>query len=79
MLKSLSWKKGDILLLYSDGLPEADNAKGGTLGFERSSTLIANVLTTGIFFQWDSSEIKRLFKNLVITNTQDTQVFVWKV
>jgi len=52
-------QKGDFLLLYSDGLPEAVNPSGERFGFENLITLIESLDTDNKFSNEISMDIKR--------------------
>jgi serine phosphatase RsbU (regulator of sigma subunit) len=43
--QNLILQKGDFLILYTDGVPEARDKKGELYGFERTRTLVSNNLS----------------------------------
>jgi serine phosphatase RsbU (regulator of sigma subunit) len=43
--QNLNLLKGDFLILYTDGVPEARDEKGELYGFERTRTLVSNNLS----------------------------------
>lgn len=55
----LSMKKGDFLLLYSDGLPEAVNDKGERFGFDEVPRLIESIDTENMSAKEIAQQIKR--------------------
>ena len=54
-------KKGDVFLLYSDGLPEAVNEKGERLGFDTIPKMLEELDTQ----QLNAKEITLHFKRIV--------------
>jgi len=73
-------KKGDIFLLYSDGLPEADNEKGERFGFEEVPRLLERIDTEKLSSSEIAQEIKRTvqkFSNYQLAD--DTTVICLKV
>lgn len=76
----ITLKKGDMLLLYSDGLPEAANEKGERLGFEEVPRLVEKMDTENLTAQEISQEIKRTvqkFSNYQLAD--DTTIVCLKV
>ncbi|MEQ9263756.1 MAG: PP2C family protein-serine/threonine phosphatase [Balneolaceae bacterium] len=73
-------KKGDLFLLYSDGLPEASNAAGERFGFEEVPRLLERIDTENLSSQEIAQEIKRTvqkFSNYQLAD--DTTVICLKV
>ncbi|MCR9133936.1 MAG: serine/threonine-protein phosphatase [bacterium] len=52
-------KKGDVFLLYSDGLPEAENEQGERYGFDAVPRLLEQIDTELLSAQEIAQEIKR--------------------
>ncbi len=52
-------KKGDVFLLYSDGLPEAENEQGERFGFDAVPRLLEQIDTELLSAQEIAQEIKR--------------------
>ena len=44
-IKNFMLRKGDFLILYTDGVPEARDKRGELYGFERTRTLVSNILS----------------------------------
>lgn len=73
-------KKGDIFLLYSDGLPEAVNEKGERFGFDEVPRLLERINTENLSSSEIAQEIKRTvqkFSNYQLAD--DTTVICLKV
>ncbi|MEX0721333.1 MAG: PP2C family protein-serine/threonine phosphatase [Balneolaceae bacterium] len=73
-------KKGDFFLMYSDGLPEAENKKGARFGFEEVPRLIEQIDTENLSAQEIAQEIKRTvqkFSNYQLVD--DTTIICLKV
>lgn len=73
-------KKGDLFLLYSDGLPEAVNKKGERFGFEEVPRLLERIHTENLSAKEIASEIKKTvqkFSNYQLVD--DTTVIALKV
>ncbi len=73
-------KKGDFLLLYSDGLPEATNEAGEWFGFEEVPALVERIDTELLSAQEIAQEIKRTvqkFSNYQLAD--DTTVICLKI
>ncbi len=73
-------KKGDVFLLYSDGLPEAENEKGERFGFEEVPRLLERINTENLSSSEIAQEIKRTvqkFSNYQLAD--DTTVICLKV
>tara|TARA_R110000868_G_scaffold294140_3_gene554784 strand:+ start:46076 stop:48613 length:2538 start_codon:yes stop_codon:yes gene_type:complete len=73
-------KKGDVFLLYSDGLPEAGNEKGERFGFEEVPRLMERIDTENLSSNEIAQEIKRTvqkFSNYQLAD--DTTVICLKV
>ncbi len=73
-------KKGDIFLLYSDGLPEAVNEQGERFGFEEVPRLLERIHTEKLSSNEIAQEIKRTvqkFSNYQLAD--DTTVICLKV
>lgn len=73
-------KKGDVFLLYSDGLPEAENGQGERFGFEEIPRLLERIHTEKLSSQEIAQEIKRTvqkFSNYQLAD--DTTVICLKV
>ncbi len=73
-------KKGDFLLLYSDGLPEATNEAGEWFGFEEVPALVEKIDTELLSAKEIAQEIKRTiqkFSNYQLAD--DTTVICLKI
>lgn len=73
-------KKGDVFLLYSDGLPEAVNEKDERFGFEEVPRLMERINTENLSSNEITQEIKRTvqkFSNYQLAD--DTTVICLKV
>ncbi|MFV1883335.1 MAG: PP2C family protein-serine/threonine phosphatase [Balneola sp.] len=73
-------KKGDVFLLYSDGLPEAVNEQGERFGFEEVPRLLERIHTEKLSSSEIAQEIKRTvqkFSNYQLAD--DTTVICLKV
>lgn len=73
-------KKGDVFLLYSDGLPEAVNEKGERFGFDEVPRLLERINTENLSASEIAQEIKRTvqkFSNYQLAD--DTTVICLKV
>ncbi|RNC79313.1 MAG: serine/threonine-protein phosphatase [Balneola sp.] len=73
-------KKGDVFLLYSDGLPEAANEKGERFGFDEVPRLLERIHTENLSSNEIAQEIKRTvqkFSNYQLAD--DTTVICLKV
>jgi serine phosphatase RsbU (regulator of sigma subunit) len=73
-------KKGDLFLLYSDGLPEAVNKSGMRFGFDEVPRLVERIHTEKLSAKEVASEIKRTiqkFSNYQLAD--DTTVIALKV
>lgn len=73
-------KKGDFFLMYSDGLPEAENEKGARFGFEEVPRLVEQIDTENLTAQEIAQEIKRTvqkFSNYQLVD--DTTIICLKV
>lgn len=73
-------KKGDVFLLYSDGLPEAVNEKGERFGFDEVPRLMERINTENLSSSEIAQEIKRTvqkFSNYQLAD--DTTVICLKV
>ncbi|MEX0845110.1 MAG: SpoIIE family protein phosphatase [Balneolaceae bacterium] len=78
--ETISMKKGDFFLLYSDGLPEAVNSKGERFGFEEVPRLIESIDTDALSAFEIAQEIKRTvqkFSNYQLVD--DTTIICLKV
>lgn len=78
--ETITMKKGDFFLLYSDGLPEAVNKKGERFGFEEVPRLIESIDTDTLTAQEIAQEIKRTvqkFSNYQLVD--DTTIICLKV
>ncbi len=76
----LKLKKGDVFLLYSDGLPEAMNDAGDRFGFEEVPRLMERIDTEKLSANEIAQEIKRTvqkFSNYQLVD--DTTVICLKV
>ncbi len=77
---SFKVKKGDVFLLYSDGLPEAENEQGERFGFDEVPRLLENIDTEILTAQEIAQEIKRTvqtYSNFKLAD--DTTVICLKV
>ncbi|MCG8373853.1 MAG: serine/threonine-protein phosphatase [Balneolales bacterium] len=77
---SFKLKSGDVFLLYSDGLPEAENDKGERFGFDEVPRLLESINTEQLSAQEIAHEIKRTiqkFSNYQLSD--DTTVICLKV
>ncbi len=77
---SFKLKKGDIFLLYSDGLPEAENEQGERFGFDEVPRLLEQIDTEILTAQQIAKEIKRTvqtYSNFKLAD--DTTVICLKV
>ncbi len=73
-------KKGDLILLYSDGLPEAVNEKGERFGFDEVPALLERIDTENLSASEVAQEIKRTvqkFSNYQLVD--DTTIICLKV
>lgn len=73
-------KKGDVFLLYSDGLPEAVNEQGERFGFDEVPRLLERINTENLSASEIAQEIKRTvqkFSNYQLAD--DTTVICLKV
>ncbi len=73
-------KKGDFILLYSDGLPEAVNEKGQRFGFDEVPALVERIDTENLSANEIAQEIKRTitkFSNHQLVD--DTTIICLKV
>lgn len=73
-------RKGDVFLLYSDGLPEAENEKGERFGFDEVPRLMERINTEKLSSNEIAQEIKRTvqkFSNYQLAD--DTTVICLKV
>ena len=73
-------KKGDFILLYSDGLPEAVNEKGQRFGFDEVPALVERIDTDNLSANEIAQEIKRTvtkFSNHQLVD--DTTIICLKV
>ena len=73
-------KKGDLILLYSDGLPEAVNEKGERFGFDEVPVLLERIDTENLSANEIAQEIKRTvqkFSNYQLVD--DTTIICLKV
>ena len=73
-------KKGDVFLLYSDGLPEAANEKGERFGFDEVPRMLERIHTENLSSNEIAQEIKRTvqkFSNYQLAD--DTTVICLKV
>ncbi len=73
-------KKGDVFLLYSDGLPEAANERGERFGFDEVPRLLERIHTENLSSNEIAQEIKRTvqkFSNYQLAD--DTTVICLKV
>ena len=78
--ETVSVKKGDFFLLYSDGLPEAVNEKGERFGFDEVPRLIESIDTDKLTAKEISKEIKRTiqkFSNYQLAD--DTTIICLKI
>lgn len=78
--ETISMKKGDFFLLYSDGLPEAVNEKGDRFGFDEVPRLIESIDTENLSANEIAQEIKRTvqkFSNYQLAD--DTTIICLKV
>ncbi|NIT60179.1 MAG: SpoIIE family protein phosphatase, partial [Aliifodinibius sp.] len=78
--ESLTMKKGDFFLLFSDGLPEAVNPNGERFGFDEVPRLIENIDTDNLSAYEIAQEIKRAvqkFSNYQLAD--DTTIICLKV
>jgi serine phosphatase RsbU (regulator of sigma subunit) len=78
--QSITMKKGDFFLLYSDGLPEAVNEKGERFGFDSVPRLIESIDTETLSAHEIAQEIKRTvqkFSNYQLAD--DTTIICLKV
>lgn len=76
----MKMKKGDVFLLYSDGLPEATNEAGVRFGFEEVPRLMERINTEKLSANEIAQEIKRTvqkFSNYQLVD--DTTVICLKV
>lgn len=77
---SFKVKKGDVFLLYSDGLPEAENEQGERFGFDEVPRLLEEIDTEILTAQEIAQEIKRTvqtYSNFKLAD--DTTVICLKV
>jgi serine phosphatase RsbU (regulator of sigma subunit) len=77
---SFKMKKGDVFLLYSDGLPEAENEQGERFGFDEVPRLLEEIDTEILTAQEIAHEIKRTvqtYSNFKLAD--DTTVICLKV
>ncbi|MFN1836313.1 PP2C family protein-serine/threonine phosphatase [Balneola sp. MJW-20] len=73
-------KKGDLLLLYSDGLPEAVNQEGERFGFDEVPRMLDQIETESMTAQEIAQDIKRRvqkFSNYQLAD--DTTIICLKV
>lgn len=73
-------KKGDLFLLYSDGLPEAVNKKGERFGFEEVPRLLERIHSENFSAKEIATEVKKTiqkFSNYQLVD--DTTVITLKV
>jgi serine phosphatase RsbU (regulator of sigma subunit) len=73
-------KKGDVFLMYSDGLPEAVDEKGNRFGFDEVPRLLERINTENLSANEIAQEIKRTvqkFSNYQLAD--DTTVICLKV
>ncbi len=73
-------KKGDVFLLYSDGLPEAANEQGERFGFDEVPRMLERIHTENLSSNEIAQEIKRTvqkFSNYQLAD--DTTVICLKV
>lgn len=78
--QNLKLKKGDVFLLYSDGLPEAVNDKDERFGFDEVPRLLERIDTENLSSNEIAQEIKRTvqkFSNYQLAD--DTTVICLKV
>jgi serine phosphatase RsbU (regulator of sigma subunit) len=73
-------QEGDLLVLYSDGLPEASNEKGEWFSFERVKDMITEIDTDSLSSYEITQEIKRRIQKFSNYNlADDTTVICLKV
>ncbi|MEQ8526132.1 PP2C family protein-serine/threonine phosphatase [Gracilimonas sp.] len=78
--ETITMKKGDFFLLYSDGLPEAVNEMGERFGFDEVPRLIESIDTENLSANEIAQEIKRTvqkFSNYQLAD--DTTIICLKV
>lgn len=78
--ETITMKKGDFFLLYSDGLPEAVNEKGERFGFDEVPRLIESIDTETLSANEIAQEIKRTvqkFSNYQLAD--DTTIICLKI
>lgn len=78
--QELTLKKGDFILMYSDGLPEAGNQKGERFGFDEVPRFIEELDTDNMTAQEIAQQIKKRvqkFSNYQLAD--DTTVICLKV
>lgn len=78
--ETITMKKGDFFLLYSDGLPEAVNEKGERFGFDEVPRLIESIDTENLSANDIAQEIKRTvqkFSNYQLAD--DTTIICLKI
>ncbi len=78
--ETITMKKGDFFLMYSDGLPEAVNEKGERYGFDAVPRLIESIDTENLSAHEIAQEIKRTvqkFSNYQLAD--DTTIICLKV
>lgn len=78
--ETITMKKGDFFLLYSDGLPEAVNEKGERFSFEEVPRLLESIDTDSLSAYEIAQEIKRTvqkFSNYQLVD--DTTIICLKV
>ena len=78
--ETITMKKGDFFLLYSDGLPEAVNEKGERFGFDEVPRLIESIDTENLSANEIAQEIKRTvqkFSNYQLAD--DTTIICLKI
>jgi serine phosphatase RsbU (regulator of sigma subunit) len=78
--ETITMKKGDFFLLYSDGLPEAANEKGERFGFDEVPRLIESIDTNNLSAKDISQEIKRTIQKFSSYQlADDTTIICLKV
>lgn len=78
--ETITLKKGDFFLMYSDGLPEAVNEKGDRFGFDEVPRLVESIDTENLSAHEIAQEIKRTvqkFSNYQLAD--DTTIICLKV
>jgi len=76
----LTLTKGDVILFYSDGLPEAENEDGQQFGFEQVKSLLESINTDELTAQEIAQQIKKAIQKFSDHQlADDTTVICLKV